>query len=72
MVIDRTAWLAETIGSLPCRVLLPPSYEPQARRYPLVVSLHGSGERGTDTWAQLRNGLAVFERRRKASQVEDF
>jgi predicted peptidase len=55
------AWLNETLGGLPCRLLLPVSYEPQLRRYPLVVSLHGSGERGTDNRAQLRNGLATFE-----------
>lgn len=53
------------MGGLPCRVLLPASYEPQHRRYPLVVSLHGSGERGTDNRAQLKNGLAVFEELRR-------
>ena len=62
--IDRSAWSADTIADLPCRVLLPVPYEPGARTYPLVVCLHGSGERGTDTWAPLQNGLAVFERRR--------
>lgn len=56
-------WLADTLHGLPSRVLLPRSYEPQTRRYPVVVSLHGSGERGTDNWAQLRNGLSVFEQR---------
>lgn len=58
-------WLADTLEGLPCRVLLPPHYEPQARRYPVVVSLHGSGERGTDNWSQLRNGLSVFEQPRE-------
>lgn len=55
-----TAWLEDQLGGLPCRVLLPVHYEPRARRYPLVVSLHGSGERGTDNQAQLTNGLSVF------------
>jgi len=64
--IDRSAWSAETIEGLPCRVLLPARYEPGAHTYPLVVSLHGSGERGTDGWAPLQNGLGVFERRRLA------
>jgi predicted peptidase len=62
---SHSAWQEETLGGLPCRVLLPESYEPQVRRYPLVVSLHGSGERGTDNRAQLRNGLATFEQRRR-------
>lgn len=43
---------------------MPERYEPQEHRYPLVVSLHGSGERGTDNWSQLKNGLAMFEQRR--------
>lgn len=58
---SEEVWLEETVCGLPCRVLLPIAYEPQLRRYPLVVCLHGSGERGTDNRAQLRNGLAVFE-----------
>jgi predicted peptidase len=58
------AWLEEHLGGLPCRVLLPDPYEPQARRYPLVISLHGSGERGTDNRAHLKNGLSMFEERR--------
>ena len=62
---DPAAWRAETIEDFPCRVLLPAPYEPHARAYPLVVSLHGSGERGADNWAQLQNGLAVFEQRRE-------
>ena len=58
---SEESWLEETVAGLPCRVLLPASYEPHLRRYPLVVSLHGSGERGVDNRAQLRNGLATFE-----------
>lgn len=58
-------WLEETLEGLPCRVLLPERYSPHHQRYPLVVSLHGSGERGTDNRAQLRNGLAMFEQRRR-------
>ncbi|MDB4884040.1 MAG: hypothetical protein JWL95_2806, partial [Gemmatimonadetes bacterium] len=57
-------WLEDHIGGFPCRVLLPEPYEPAQQRYPLVVSLHGSGERGTDNCAQLKNGLSVFERLR--------
>jgi predicted peptidase len=63
-VTSRAAWLEEVVCGLPCRVLLPDRYEPHDRRYPLVVSLHGSGERGTDNWAQLKNGLSMFEQRR--------
>ena len=49
-------WTADTIAGLPCQVALPAGYDP-GRRHPLIISLHGSGERGTDNRAQLRNGL---------------
>lgn len=54
-------WLPDVLQGLPVRVLLPEPYEPQRTQYPLVVYLHGSGERGTDNAAQLRNGVRVFE-----------
>ncbi len=57
---SRAVWHEELLDRLPCRVLLPERYDPHVR-HPLVISLHGSGERGTDNWAQLKNGLATFE-----------
>lgn len=62
--MTQEAWLKDTLHGLPCRVLLPEGYAPHTTRYPLVVSLHGSGERGTDNAAQLRNGLEAFVRTR--------
>jgi predicted peptidase len=38
--------------ALPYRLLVPRNYDP-AKRYPLVVFLHGAGERGVDNEAQL-------------------
>ena len=32
----------------------------QERKLPLVIFLHGSGERGNNNWAQLRNGVLAF------------
>ncbi|MDP1916911.1 MAG: PHB depolymerase family esterase [Myxococcales bacterium] len=55
------AWLPDVLQGMPARVLLPEPYEPQRTQYPLVVSLHGSGERGTDNASQLKNGIRVFE-----------
>jgi predicted peptidase len=66
---NPSLWGEEVMGGLPCRVLLPHPYEPATQRYPLVVSLHGSGERGTDNRAQLTNGLGMFEQRRVAIVV---
>jgi predicted peptidase len=53
-------WHAETLEGLPCRILLPDDYQPARTRYPLVVFLHGSGERGDDNQAQLRHGVLGF------------
>jgi predicted peptidase len=41
-------------GTLPWRLVSPADPEPGAR-YPLVLVLHGAGERGADNAAQLRN-----------------
>lgn len=43
----------------PYRLLRPANYDP-AKKYPLVLLLHGAGERGTDNAAQLFHGAAVF------------
>jgi predicted peptidase len=44
---------------LPYRLLRPPRIEAD-RRYPLVVFLHGAGERGTDNEKQLTHGARQF------------
>ncbi|MGC4075163.1 MAG: alpha/beta hydrolase-fold protein [Nibricoccus sp.] len=49
-------------GSTPYRIFTPRNYHPAAR-YPLVMFLHGSGERGTNNTSQLNNnanGALVF------------
>lgn len=53
--------LAEHEG-LKYRFSLPHGYDPARHRYPLVISLHGSGERGEDTVSQLKNGVESLER----------
>jgi len=37
---------------LPYRLFIPPAYDPQ-KKYPLILFLHGAGERGDDNEAQL-------------------
>lgn len=44
---------------LPYQLLLPINYSP-ANKYPLVVFLHGSGERGEDNQLQLVHGSSLF------------
>jgi predicted peptidase len=44
---------------LPYRLLKPAEITP-GKKYPLVLFLHGSGERGTDNEAQLKHGVQQF------------
>jgi predicted peptidase len=46
---------------LPYRLLLPDDYD-KSKKYPLVLFLHGAGERGDNNEAQLRHGVAEFAR----------
>ena len=46
----------ETLGY---RMMKPKNYD-AAKKYPLVLFLHGAGERGSDNVAQLKHGMAVF------------
>jgi len=52
-------FVEQTGQKLPYRLLVPESPEPGVR-YPMVLLLHGAGERGTDNVAQLGNGLAAL------------
>ena len=51
----------KTKDTLPYRVLLPENYD-RKKNYPLLVFLHGAGERGTDNEKQLTHGAAMFLR----------
>ena len=46
-------------ATIPYRLLKPENYD-ATKKYPLVVFFHGSGERGTDNAAQLKNGVKLF------------
>lgn len=45
--------------TLPYRILYPDNYNPQAS-YPVLLFLHGAGERGNDNEQQLINGARLF------------
>ena len=53
-------WWHEHVHGLPTRALLPVDYNPK-RRHPLLISLHGSTERGSDNVAPLTHGVTGFE-----------
>jgi predicted peptidase len=46
-------------GELPYRILFPDDYD-SSKSYPLVLFLHGAGERGDDNEAQLTHGADLF------------
>ncbi|MBL7732550.1 MAG: prolyl oligopeptidase family serine peptidase [Chitinophagaceae bacterium] len=45
--------------TLPYRILYPENYD-RSKKYPLVLFLHGAGERGTDNEKQLVHGAKLF------------
>src|SRR5215218_1629154 len=52
-------WLVQGPDTLPYRLLLPEGFD-ASKKYPLVLFLHGSGERGRDNEAQLTHGGQLF------------
>jgi poly(3-hydroxybutyrate) depolymerase len=51
--VNATAKTSSVSGSgYPYRLLLPPNYD-AARKYPLIIFLHGSGEAGSDNTSQI-------------------
>lgn len=47
------------LDTLPYRILYPQNYD-STKQYPLVVFLHGAGQRGKDNQKQLSNGASLF------------
>ena len=47
--------------TLPYRILLPLNYD-ASKKYPLILLLHGAGERGNDNESQLAHGAGLFLR----------
>jgi predicted peptidase len=52
-------WLVQGPDTLPYRLLLPVSFD-AGKKYPVVLFLHGAGERGRDNEAQLTHGARLF------------
>lgn len=62
---DKSLFTKEVLvvkgDSLPYRILLPLNYD-KSKKYPLIIFLHGSGERGNDNEIQLVHGASLFLR----------
>lgn len=58
-LFEKRTFQAKDGGTLPYRIMLPDNYDP-AKKYPLVLFLHGAGERGDDNEKQLVHGVKTF------------
>ena len=56
---EARTFTTEQGAKLPYRLLKPQTYE-KGKKYPLIVFLHGAGERGENNQAQLKHGTGVF------------
>lgn len=54
-------WHYHQSDSLPYRLLLPEDFD-ETKKYPLILFLHGAGERGSDNESQLTHGGEYFLR----------
>lgn len=64
-------WLVQNGDTLPYRILLPENYDAD-KKYPLVVFLHGSGERGNDNEKQLMHGAKLFLQKENRERFPAF
>lgn len=55
----KKEWLFQSGDTLPYRILLPKNFD-AAKKYPLILFLHGRGESGTDNEKQLVHGAKLF------------
>lgn len=56
---EARTFTAPAGGSIPFRLLKPKNYD-ASKKYPVVLFLHGAGERGSDNQAQLKHGAGLF------------
>lgn len=70
-VMDRKFFTAEDGTILPYRIYLPEGYTAE-KKYPLVLFLHGAGERGSTNTAQLNNSDKDFFDRMLGADRKDY
>lgn len=59
--LSAETFTSKSGGELKYRLLTPAKIE-EGKKYPLVIFLHGAGERGSDNAAQLKHGVTDFVR----------
>lgn len=58
-LFEKNEFVSSSGETLPYRFLKPKNFD-ATKKYPLVVFLHGAGERGDDNEAQLKHGVGLF------------
>ena len=56
---EKKSFMTADGKALPYQIMYPKDYKPN-KKYPLLVVLHGAGERGDDNEAQMKYGKNVF------------
>jgi predicted peptidase len=58
-IYEKRIFIGTSGDTLPYRILFPEGYD-KSKKYPLVLFLHGGGERGRDNEKQLTHGAKLF------------
>ena len=58
-LFEKKEFTSKSGEVLPYRILYPENYDSK-KKYPLVLFLHGAGERGDDNEQQLKHGVKIF------------
>jgi len=61
----------DSTGTTPYRLYVPPTYDPE-KQYPLVLFLHGAGEKGTDNVRQINGNIDNLFNHVKMPQYESL
>ncbi len=61
----------KNLAALPYRLLVPKNYD-KTKKYPLILFLHGVGERGNDNTIQLYCGLDIFANEKRMEHYPCF
>ena len=69
--IRRSSFAPNNVGAIKYRMLSPQTIDPK-KQYPLVLFLHGAGERGDDNAIQLVHGAHEFARKDRREKYPAF
>jgi predicted peptidase len=71
LMLEKCTYTDKDGKTLPYRLLKPEKYD-TTKKYPLVLFLHGAGERGKDNEKQLVHGVAEFAKEENCKEYPCF